>query len=331
MLERPRSSQALVGAPFVHTRSLAEAEQIQSSISSPVRVEPTRGRTPFEWWASRLQLGDLTIVTSRYRAEVRASTANVVRHFGLLIPIRASGEAEQRGASALLVPGRRGAIASPQAPARFTLGEGYRGIQLSMPEHVLAASFESLAGVSGRGAPRFDLGVDLSRGGAAIVRLLDAVFEDVRSGSPVLTTPAVAARLADTLVVALLVGLPHTGSELLLAPRRASEPAALRRAEEYLAAHVDRAVSSAELATAVGVSGRTLFAAFRAHRDVTPVAFHRARRLDLARRRILEAPERSVTEVAFACGFAHLGRFSLAYRARFGESPSETRRAAGGR
>jgi transcriptional regulator GlxA family with amidase domain len=30
------------------------------------------------------------------------------------------------------------------------------------------------------------------------------------------------------------------------------------------------------------------------------------------------------------CGFGHLGRFSIDYRARFGESPKETRRRATG-
>ena len=34
--------------------------------------------------------------------------------------------------------------------------------------------------------------------------------------------------------------------------------------------------------------------------------------------------EESVTDIALRCGFTHLGRFSVAYRTRFGESPSET-------
>nr|WP_243645044.1 helix-turn-helix domain-containing protein [Rhodovulum euryhalinum] len=33
----------------------------------------------------------------------------------------------------------------------------------------------------------------------------------------------------------------------------------------------------------------------------------------------------TVTEAAITCGFGHLGRFSAAYRARFGEAPSQTR------
>ena len=53
--------------------------------------------------------------------------------------------------------------------------------------------------------------------------------------------------------------------------------------------------------------------------------------MELARARLGSGAATAVTEVALACGFEHLGRFSTRYRDRFGESPSETlRRARGG-
>ena len=55
------------------------------------------------------------------------------------------------------------------------------------------------------------------------------------------------------------------------------------------------------------------------------------RRARLAQARAdLEAPGRntSVTNVAYDCGFSHLGRFAQEYARRFGESPSETLRRA---
>jgi transcriptional regulator GlxA family with amidase domain len=85
-------------------------------------------------------------------------------------------------------------------------------------------------------------------------------------------------------------------------------------------------VSSVELATQVGVGVRALQLAFRRYRNSTPQRFVRERRLELARRRLVAGVGSTVTDVALATGFAHLGRFSAEYRARFGESPSETRR-----
>ena len=60
------------------------------------------------------------------------------------------------------------------------------------------------------------------------------------------------------------------------------------------------------------------------------MAFLRARRLERAHTQLSATPQRSVAEVALECGFEHLGRFSGAYRQRFGESPSETLRRARG-
>ena len=49
-------------------------------------------------------------------------------------------------------------------------------------------------------------------------------------------------------------------------------------------------------------------------------------RLDRARQMLMDAPDMGVTRVALDCGFGHLGKFAAAYRARFGEAPSETAR-----
>jgi AraC-like DNA-binding protein len=51
----------------------------------------------------------------------------------------------------------------------------------------------------------------------------------------------------------------------------------------------------------------------------------RDRRLAAARLRLLQAePEDTVTTIALRSGFTQLGRFAIAYRKRYGESPRET-------
>jgi len=84
--------------------------------------------------------------------------------------------------------------------------------------------------------------------------------------------------------------------------------------------------SGAALAAATGVGIRTLKAALRANRGYSPVAFLRARRFELARERLLARSAATVAAVALSCGFEHLGRFSVSYGERFGESPLETLR-----
>jgi AraC-like DNA-binding protein len=64
----------------------------------------------------------------------------------------------------------------------------------------------------------------------------------------------------------------------------------------------------------------------RAVHGMTPCHYLRALRLAEARQAFLciDTPTTSVTEVALRCGFRELGRFAVDYRAKFGESPSDT-------
>jgi AraC-like DNA-binding protein/tetratricopeptide (TPR) repeat protein len=80
-----------------------------------------------------------------------------------------------------------------------------------------------------------------------------------------------------------------------------------------------------ELARAAGSTPRTLQKHFRRFLGCSPVTALRNLRLDLARRELLKGdPDATVTGIATRLGFAHLGRFSGWYRARFGETASRT-------
>lgn len=101
----------------------------------------------------------------------------------------------------------------------------------------------------------------------------------------------------------------------------------VRSAQEFMRAGSDQPLTIVEVADAVGVGPRVLQAAFQRHVGMSPREALTAMRLDRARERLLSAdPMMTVTDAAELSGFAHLGRFALAYRQRFGESPSETRR-----
>ena len=50
-------------------------------------------------------------------------------------------------------------------------------------------------------------------------------------------------------------------------------------------------------------------------------------RLDLARMDLKNKNNTTVTEIAMNCGFNHLSKFSIKYKERFGELPSETLRS----
>lgn len=104
-------------------------------------------------------------------------------------------------------------------------------------------------------------------------------------------------------------------------------PRDVKRALDLLQADPARERSIDELAAACGVAGRTLQKHFRRFLGRTPGEVLRDLRLERARHELLRAsPQASVTESAMRCGVSHLGRFSAAYRKRYGETPSATLR-----
>jgi AraC-like DNA-binding protein len=97
----------------------------------------------------------------------------------------------------------------------------------------------------------------------------------------------------------------------------------LRLVADWIDANLHGPVMLSQLAAVAGVSARTLQQDFQRIHERTPLAFLRQRRLERAQFLLYRARQgTTVTEVAERCGFTHLGRFSVAYRRFFGESPS---------
>lgn len=108
--------------------------------------------------------------------------------------------------------------------------------------------------------------------------------------------------------------------------RRSVAPAAVKRAEDYIDENIGNSIALGDIATAAGVPVRTLLDSFQRFRQASPMRYLRDRRLDAAHYRLSHDPEATVTSAALDAGFTHLGRFSQAYRTRFGEAPSQRHR-----
>lgn len=102
-------------------------------------------------------------------------------------------------------------------------------------------------------------------------------------------------------------------------------PRAVRRALDFMQAGFERDIGIAELAAAAGLSTRALQRQFRTFLGKSPHEALRVIRFDGALRQLLLGkPGTRVMDVAAACGFPHFGRFSIEYRRRYGETPSQT-------
>jgi len=156
-----------------------------------------------------------------------------------------------------------------------------------------------------------------------LMGLHQAAGQLAESASDTLAIPAIAKALEQELVHAMvrcLTGNPQI-KERYCSVRHSR---IIARFEDFLAARRYEPVYVSEICHAISVSERTLRACCHEHLGMGPARYLWLRRMDLARRTLLRADPQAatVTEVATKYGFWELGRFSVEYRALFGESPS---------
>lgn len=144
--------------------------------------------------------------------------------------------------------------------------------------------------------------------------------------------PMVARSLEQSLLSAALLGIPNSATPALATtdiPRADRHLA--NRIRDWLETYYQLPIGVADLAKAMGVTIRHIHSVCQQELGRTPMHLLRDIRLDHARAELTAAATREIAAIAREAGFAHMGRFAAAYRKRFGEAPSETRRRAGER
>ncbi|MFJ9369996.1 AraC family transcriptional regulator [Nocardia sp. NPDC101769] len=171
--------------------------------------------------------------------------------------------------------------------------------------------------------PRMDLTTPAGRTWGGLLKLLtDAV------GSAAAPDSIPVREFAGLLVSQLLLGQPNNYRDELEDRPRPIVARPIARAAELIDAHAHEPLTIDDIADAVGVGTRTLQDGFRRYYDTTPMAYLREVRLRRVRTDLLQADptNATVTDIAIRWGFLHPGRFSVLYRSRYGESPSQTLR-----
>ncbi|AKF06778.1 AraC family transcriptional regulator [Sandaracinus amylolyticus] len=307
------------------TCELDEASSVYSRMTAPVRIHKVSSREAFGWRAHQLALGPLTLSTHETQGRSLADCPETDTYLLSFALSAASVEATTGDGVVPIVRGRTGLLAHPRQCSRVSVESGSQIVQLNMPHHAVRDAMTTLTGVAS-GEVRFRPRVELDAAEVTPLRaLLSHVLREADEEHPSFEGAGMGERLAEALLFKLLLTQPHSHARLFVRTE-AAEPAHVRRAAEFLEANADRQVTMAHLTQLTGVGARSLQAGFRKHRGCSPLEFVRARRLERARVRLLtDDVASSVTDVAHDAGFTHLGRFSVSYKARFGESPMQTR------
>ncbi|MFG1992418.1 AraC family transcriptional regulator [Actinoplanes sp. NPDC048988] len=220
-------------------------------------------------------------------------------------------------------------IAEPGEPMEFSFRPGvYAGLTLPMSVIDEAAGARSPSDAT---AVRFlgTVPVDAAAGHywSQLMRLVNHQTSTVASP---LDSVLVRDHLVGSLARAALITFPNTVmTTAYVAPPAGIGPASLHRAVDYMHAHAAEPITVAQVADVAGISIRALQQAFIRHHGRTPTAYLRHLRLERAHLDLRAADPAygdSVTAIARRWGFAHLSKFSAAYRDRYGVSPSITLR-----
>ncbi|GLK70861.1 AraC family transcriptional regulator [Ancylobacter dichloromethanicus] len=272
----------------------ADLFAIKRSVSGEMGVfasqEGSEHRTVFSRAASLSGAGDAVVIS--------------------MMPVGKLGLESPGGAQSISPHGRLAAYDATR-PMRYHWSSG-REIYLLLPR---AKALEALGG----GIPGLFLPLDTIPLGVMVREQMLGLDRHAEHLEPKEMATALDALHTLALLLLQRIGRDLNGS-------RVSDVNALfLAAKRYIQSHYNIIDLSPEaIARALGCSRATLYRAFTQH-DATIMDTVREVRLAMSRKLIEAATGRSISVIAYDCGFKDASSFGRAFRSRFGVSPSEWR------
>ncbi|GAB3146601.1 AraC family transcriptional regulator [Amycolatopsis stemonae] len=319
-------TELLPGHPVARATDVDEAHDAVTRTYLPHRLEVLDRPVALDMRLNAVRVGAVTAGYLQYGTAVRLGTVDA-GGYHVNIPVR--GRCEQRCGSAEPVfagPGRA-AVFMPGHPADLRWGAGCAQLCLMIDRYELDLELQRQLGRPLGEPVRFtttmDLATPAARSWLDVLALLER--EAGRPGG-ITHYPAAARHLQSLVIAGLLLAQPNNYSDHLHAPSAPAPPRALRRAVELIEDDPGRPWTSSTLAREVSVSVRALQEGFQRWFTVPPMAYLRDVRLTRVHDELAAADPAGTTVAAVSArwGFLHAGRFSTAYRRKFGALPSET-------
>ncbi len=275
----------------------------------------TAGRAPFRIDLDVVALGPAFLVAGTFGSGL---THTVTGGGGYQVVLADSGRIQvTHGRDDVRADRNQAAVLRAGDEVVYRHGADYRALAVMVDEQALHDEL---------GEPVLAPALDMTRGAAATWgRMVRLVRDECLAADGLLQYPLIAERMRHVLVAGMALCLP--APETRPAPR--ARPASIERVVTAIHDEPERPYTVAELAVIGRVGVRTLQEGFRRHLGVSPLAYLRVVRLEHAHQLLRHGHYgvETVAGIAYRCGFAHLGRFSTAYRVRYGRTPIETLRS----
>jgi AraC family transcriptional regulator len=215
------------------------------------------------------------------------------------------------GSVSLTAPGRE-----TRLRWRSTTEDPVETLQVGLPGHALRHAADSLWGRAA--TPELDL---LDTDDDTTVALVTALARAREAGAPEMYAEAAVQFLAVHLLTR------YGGLPMPRPPR--PETRRTTAVRSFVASHLAEPLTLAELAAEADLSPWHFLRVFRAETGTTPMAFVARLRVEAAQH-LLRTTARSVTDIAYACGFSSPGHLTAAFRRQLQTTPTRYRARTGG-
>lgn len=272
---------SLARLPICTTNLIEEAEVVIGRSLTDVRVMRVADRNRFRLEMNGVNVGHTSLVFNRFETDTKLIAGmtedNTLFTIGGSVPSKFSFQNQSVIASL-----QRAAILTSSEKVQIERFRGGEILVLRTDHAELLQHFEKLTDQHHPGPLVFDRCVDLTNGpGATLKRIMNCLVAELTDGDQIENSALL--KSFDELLLTALLSLPHNLREKLYQNRRSLvAPGVVRRAEEYMRAHLHEAIAITDLLPICGCSRSALFSTFQKSRGYTPMEFLAEQRLQKA-------------------------------------------------
>ncbi|KFK95703.1 MULTISPECIES: AraC family transcriptional regulator [unclassified Serratia (in: enterobacteria)] len=314
-----------LGAPEHLLFTSSDPEEVKSIVGrvlKPCQMTLLDNGPKFDARMHYIPMGDIALGRLRYGTEVALVPDKLEAFFLVQMPLTGTAIIDSGGRSLHSTPALASLI-SPEESTQMRWAADNDQFLVRISRSLLERTLVGQLGHAFESPLVFELGFAWQE--CQVWRaLMSYLLESASKNPDILQHKLIVSQIEQLVSVTLLSVHQHNYKDHLSKNRSMIRPKHVRKAQEYLQAHAHEPIVMEQLAQIAGVSMRSLYAGFKDFLDVSPMKYLRDVRMERVRLELLSGEASSVTGVALRWGFAHMGRFSAEYKARFGETPSQS-------
>ncbi|MFE2421980.1 AraC family transcriptional regulator [Streptomyces hokutonensis] len=273
-----------------------------------------------------VELTHLTLCSVQFGTEVRI-VIDPIQAYHVTVPITGQVLCHFGSRDVTVGPGLASAVTTGNPAFMPHWSAGAEVLCIKIRQDALESELAAMIGRPVRPPVRLGIGLGLTTpAGQSWLSVLGLLLNDLATPDSLSRTSKHHREQLERLVIStLLRAQSHDYSDDVWSGQAPARWSSVKRAVEAIDDAPELAWTLTWLAEVAGVSGRRLQQGFHAQLGMSPMKYLQNVRLERVHRDLLNDAG-PVGDLCTRWGFTHLGRFAGAYRERYGESPSQTRR-----